>query len=252
MDLNHLRIKEIESVSRYIPSKTHWKAMNRKTHIIGISMGGCAHHDFGYQHITLKDTCVLYFNQKDDYAVETHEKNESYCVHFTTYEPISTDSFCKKVNNFNEIMHLLSHLDHLYKTNHHKDALAMSQLYKLCSLINGYHTEKYTPQDSRILKSKEYIDLHFKEPDCLATAAALSGVTSRRFQDLFKAQYHTTPGNYMSQQKIQTAKHLLEIGGLSVTQVSELCGFSDVYYFSKVFKAITGLTPSEYQRSGNC
>lgn len=247
MDLNHLRIKEIVTVSRLIPDKTHWRAVNRKNHIIGISTGGCALHDFGYQHLTLQDTCVLFFNQKDNYDVKILEKNESYCVHFTTYEPISTNSFCKKLHNPGEVLQLLNSIEHLHKTDLNGDALTLSRLYKLCSLVNNYHTEKYQPRDTRILKSKEYMDLHFKEPDCLEAAASLSELSIRRFRDLFKTQYHITPGNYICQQKIQTAKNLLEIGGLSVTQVSELCSFSDVYYFSKVFKAETGLSPSEFR-----
>ena len=248
MDLSHLRIKEIHHAVRYSPEKTHWQAANRKNHIIGISRGGCALHHFAYQRLTLEDNCVLFFNQKDDYDAEIREKNESFCVHFTTYEPISTDSFCKKINNIADVLNLLTHIEHLYKSGDHNNALTMSHLYKLCHLINGYHTEQYKPKDSRILKSKAYMDLHFKEADCLRTAAALSEITPRRFNDLFKAQFLMTPGNYILQQKIQTAKGLLEIGGLSVTQVSELCGFSDVYYFSKVFKAVTGLTPSEYRK----
>jgi AraC-like DNA-binding protein len=36
-------------------------------------------------------------------------------------------------------------------------------------------------------------------------------------------------------------------GGVSVTEVSELCGFSDIYYFSKTFKKLCGTLPSRWK-----
>ena len=45
---------------------------------------------------------------------------------------------------------------------------------------------------------------------------------------------------------IRLAKNLLSSGQFSVTQTAEHCGFSDVYYFSKVFKKETLCSPSKY------
>ena len=47
--------------------------------------------------------------------------------------------------------------------------------------------------------------------------------------------------------KIEQAKDLLSAGGISITEISELCGFSDVYYFSKTFKQICGMPPSAWK-----
>lgn len=40
---------------------------------------------------------------------------------------------------------------------------------------------------------------------------------------------------------------MLETKSLTVIEVSELCGFSDVYYFSKVFKQVCGISPSKWK-----
>jgi YesN/AraC family two-component response regulator len=47
--------------------------------------------------------------------------------------------------------------------------------------------------------------------------------------------------------KIKEAKALLRSKKMSITEISELCGFSDVYYFSKTFKQICGMPPSAWK-----
>jgi YesN/AraC family two-component response regulator len=47
--------------------------------------------------------------------------------------------------------------------------------------------------------------------------------------------------------KIELAQGLLSVGGITITEISDKCGFSDVYYFSKVFKQFTGKSPSNWK-----
>ena len=90
------------------------------------------------------------------------------------------------------------------------------------------------------------MDLNFRNPDCLHGAVAESGLSSRRFNDLFKTNFKITPNKYITQRKVEYAKCLLETQNITVTKVAALSGFSDVYYFSKVFKQIYGVTPSKW------
>ena len=53
---------------------------------------------------------------------------------------------------------------------------------------------------------------------------------------------------YFSDQKIAVAKHLIRSGTKTFTEISEWLGFSSVNYFSKVFKAKVGITPTEFSR----
>ena len=54
---------------------------------------------------------------------------------------------------------------------------------------------------------------------------------------------------YLNSLRINRALELIGDPDLSVSEISEKCGFSDPYYFSKVFKKITGLTPTEYRKN---
>ncbi|MBR3994676.1 MAG: helix-turn-helix transcriptional regulator [Clostridia bacterium] len=49
--------------------------------------------------------------------------------------------------------------------------------------------------------------------------------------------------------RIQKAKFLLANGVLTITAISEECGFSSLYHFCRIFKEKTGFTPSEYSKN---
>ena len=106
----------------------------------------------------------------------------------------------------------------------------------------------YTRNEERIITAKNYIDLHFKEKDCVAYAAEICGVTKRRFRDIFGLQNGMPPGEYVLGKKIAYAKELFDIGNISVEHAAELSGFCDAYHFSRMFKKMTGVTPGQYKK----
>lgn len=54
---------------------------------------------------------------------------------------------------------------------------------------------------------------------------------------------------YLNKLRIEKAKQLLSTGFYTVTDVASRTGFHDVYYFSKVFKKLTGMSPGKYNQS---
>ena len=51
---------------------------------------------------------------------------------------------------------------------------------------------------------------------------------------------------YFCRLKIEAAKRLIRQGGQNFTEIAHALGFSTIHYFSRRFKAITGMTPSGY------
>ena len=66
---------------------------------------------------------------------------------------------------------------------------------------------------------------------------------------LFIHHLNTTPKQYILEQRLQKAKGLLTDTSLTVTAISENCGFSSIYHFSREFKKKNGITPSQYAES---
>lgn len=247
MDFKKLKIKEIESVVKFTPDKSEFSSKNKSWHIIGIQLSGSALHIFKDRQLVLSENSIYFFNQKDDYDVKVIEKGTAFSVHFSTYEPISTDTFFLKIGSPGEIIRLLEVIESGFMSQSN-ELMLLSRFYKLCSLINTLYEKTFMPKDKRILNAGEYISAHFKDADCLDAAAKICGLSRRRFNDLFKNCFYITPNRYIINLKIGYAKGLLKSGYICVSQAAALCGFSDIYYFSKVFKAETGVSPSEYKR----
>ena len=245
MQFNDLIIKDIVTVVRYNTNMRSWRAKNRNNHIIGIKLAGSALHELGYKKFVLSGNCVYFFNQRDDFDVSVYEPGESFSVHFTTYEEIDNESFCIPINNASEIESLLNKAESAKSAGDNLNLYSL--VYRLCSELWHISCRNYVGKDSRITVAKDYIDSHFNESDCLAHAIADSKITSRRFGDVFKNTVGTTPNRYLVSRRIERAKELLSVGGLSVSDIAEICGFSDVYYFSKVFKTETGVSPSRWK-----
>ena len=70
-----------------------------------------------------------------------------------------------------------------------------------------------------------------------------------QLQKLMKEQFNTGAINYFHQLKIETAKQQIRSGRLNFTQISAGLGYQSVQYFSRQFKNLTGMTPTEYSSS---
>ena len=64
----------------------------------------------------------------------------------------------------------------------------------------------------------------------------------------FKREYGVSPSNYMVSRRIEESKYLLAETDLSLSQISQLLGFSSLSYFSQVFRKTQAVTPMEYRQ----
>lgn len=77
--------------------------------------------------------------------------------------------------------------------------------------------------------------------------AAYYGYNEDYIGKLFKREMSRSISTYINEIRIQKAKELLSHTDLSVQNISELIGFSDVFYFSKKMKTMTGMSPTEWR-----
>ena len=246
MEFQNLKLSEILGTVRFTPTIRRWYSANQ-THIIGIKLSGIAPHDFGYKKMSLDEGCVYFLNQSEPYHVNTAILGESFSVHFTTTEPIDTHSFCIKTENRNEVVSCLEKIESLFLKGKHDNEMYM-HFYRLCVMLDNIRSREYAPKMPKIYDCRDYMDLHFREEKCLEQAALLSDVSRRRFNDLFRITFDTTPARYIIAKKVDYAKSLLVTADLSISDIASLCGFSDVYYFSKAFKTATGKSPSAFKK----
>lgn len=85
----------------------------------------------------------------------------------------------------------------------------------------------------------------YKENLSLAQMAAIAKMPVETFRKRFSAEIGMPPLSYLLFCKIEKAKELLRLHG-SIKQASQAVGITDLYYFSKQFKSIVGVSPSVY------
>lgn len=79
--------------------------------------------------------------------------------------------------------------------------------------------------------------------------SALIGLSTSRFQHLYKEQFGTTILADVIASRITLAKTLLRRSDLSINEVAEKCGYANFTHFMKIFKKKTGITASEYRKN---
>ena len=79
--------------------------------------------------------------------------------------------------------------------------------------------------------------------------AELSHRSLSTFKRDFKHQFNQSPGKWLSRRRVHHAANIIVNSNLSISQVAFESGFEDLSHFSRVFKDIMGVNPSEYKKS---
>lgn len=100
---------------------------------------------------------------------------------------------------------------------------------------------------SGMAEAAAFMENHYMEDISIEQVLEISHYSQRHFIRLFSAAYNTTPQKYLMNIKIRRACALLKDTTLPITEIAMRCGFSDSNYFSRAFKKINGVTPSQYR-----
>jgi two-component system response regulator YesN len=104
---------------------------------------------------------------------------------------------------------------------------------------------------SHIVKMcNDFIEREYERNIGLAEAAEYAGVSNSYLSFIFKQETGVNFNAALAQYRIEKAKKLLAKTSLKIYQVAEKVGFSNPYYFSKVFREISGCTCKEYRNRG--
>lgn len=104
-------------------------------------------------------------------------------------------------------------------------------------------------EDESLKRVASYMEEHLDRPLTLEQICRDNLIGRSQLQKLFHA--HTGGGvmEYFGNLKIQAARRMIREGRLNFTQIAARLGFQSVHYFSRRFRKVTGMSPSEYARS---
>jgi len=95
----------------------------------------------------------------------------------------------------------------------------------------------------------DYLNDKLSENTALPDLAALTGLSEHHLCRAFKVSMGLPPHRYQIARRIARARELLEKSPLSVAEVAEQVGYSDVAYFTRLFRRETGLPPAQWRRA---
>jgi len=115
-----------------------------------------------------------------------------------------------------------------------------------------YH-DRYTQNqhmDTCIADTVLFLDNHYRENTTVAKLATKSGLSLSRFTQKFKQATGMTPIGYITQLRIKEAITLMGVEDMSIKDISNIVGYSNPFYFSRIFKNVIGIPPSKYRFAG--
>lgn len=240
-----------------------WRPKGRIDYQLLYIVSGKAHFYFnGIERIVQAGRMVLIpprVEQKYEYFGE--EKPEVYWVHFTgsdvknilrKYEiPMDDPIFYSGASSvysyiFKEMINELQTCRTGYE-----ELLAM-YLQQIFLLVQRTRQERKPTVTTYIQEEMEYarryFNEHYNEPISIQEYAESRNMSVCYFQRNFKQIVNHTPMQYLLTIRVNNAASLLETTDYSMAEIAAIVGYEDPLYFSRVFRKIKGMSPTEYRK----
>ena len=131
-------------------------------------------------------------------------------------------------------------------------ALALAYFIELIVFLSRIYTQETLDGSTEIIRMAElfaFLQTHLNRPVSIDELSVRSNMSSSTLHRAFHRTVQCSPIDYHLQMRIDNAANLLKHSRMSVSQISEACGFSDSNYFSRQFRKRTGMSPREYKKN---
>lgn len=192
-----------------------------------------------------------------DIEIKTFEEDWTYVViHYHVihaeeeFKSFVNKHFSIEIDNMSEILGIIQQL---LRKNMNPDYFSQFELKVifmnlLQSILNGARNSQYNFTLQQVAKILDYFHTHYDEQVLVSEVADMFDIDRRRIAYLFEKITGLTPIQYLTRYRISKAKELLTVSELTVSEVSEAVGYQDSFYFSRVFKHVTNMSPSQYRK----
>ena len=121
-------------------------------------------------------------------------------------------------------------------------------LYTIACVCNFFEEKSIAKQNADIiLQVKKYIEDNIDDPTLgLKKVSEIFLYNDKYISEKFRRTVRIGFSDYVKNLRLERAVSLIENGAKNVSEISLLCGFTDPFYFSKVFKSKFGMSPKKY------
>ncbi len=234
-----------QRIIRNNPGVTHWlqQAAERGATIAGVGTGCCFLAEAGLLDGKPATTHWYYFDEfaqhypkvklKRDYFIT--QAGEIYCAASVNSLADLTVHFIQKLYSLPIAHHVERHFSHEIRRS-----------YESLRYFEG-NIDKHS--DETVLQAQLWMQDHFSEEVKVSLLAELFDMSTRTFNRRFKAATGKTPLDYLQELRLNTAKELLQTSNLNIGEIAFKVGYTDVSYFSRLFKTHYQTSPHEYRKT---
>ena len=246
MNIDYLRVNKIEIVYKVVTNS--WArpiAHTRLTNGLVFFLSGSIKYDFSGKKIVATTGDLLILPKGSYYSgIKITDEQEFYVIDFETAEGCEFSKFfSKRVERI--FQSLLNHWK--YPTPSSK-LLCISKLYELFAVMLEQTQINIKQIPSVISGILSYINENYNNADLkVSKICNYFNISETHLRRLFYEYINISPIEYIQQTRINYAKKMI-LDNFTIGDTAINCGYSSIYYFSRVFKIITGYTPSEYKK----
>ena len=124
-------------------------------------------------------------------------------------------------------------------------SLFIQFVHEIIGQLDRQHIRVIAPDP--VSQSVRYIEEHYRSPITLELLGELLGCSPRQLLRKFRAERNVSPIDYLIGTRLRKAKELLVSTDAPLKDIAESVGYSDSYYFSRLFKKHMGVSPIHYR-----
>lgn len=252
-------VKDIRHVIKRKPS-TAWnfKGISHPKHyVVALVLSGECLYSFHGRKCPAVEGDIIFFQKNIKHSVQSSSERPWSFIS-TTFDIETTDeeknifsnfSNIFKSNDFSHMTALFTELNHLWIEMHPYYLLKCRALITeiLYIILRQKNVEGFvSPHTHSIKKVLDIIVRNYGKNYTVEELALITNLSYSHFSYLFKIMTGNGVIEYQNQVKINKAKNILLSGESNVTEAAHAVGFNNIYYFSRLFKKVTGVAPSEY------
>jgi AraC-like DNA-binding protein len=228
---------------------------DRPSHGFIYKIEGTSYYMFNQKTIALEKNEMMYVPNHSHYAIRADNGGRYIVVNFSMSSPEPTAEPMKIVfKDHSKVLKLFLQMQYIWVLKNDTDILTIkSILYQIMAEISRQQDEEtyISPvAKEKIAAAIQYLRKHLFDADLrVSDLYEMLDMSSTYFRQLFRQIYSTTPIQYINRERIEQAKALLISGEFqTLEQVAIAVGYADAYYFCKVFKDMTGHTPTTWKQ----
>lgn len=249
-----LDIKSILDVHRGCIPQGKRECRSRHSDCFVLVCTGSADYCFNGEKHTASQGDLIFLSHRSTYTIDISCNNYTFIYVDFFFGADHGETLSNMIYKSERLSGLEQYFEQLYNSkkvgSYADDLYCRALLYLIYTQAARSDITQYISKKRRndLDAITQYMQSNLSDTEMSVKKLALAcGISEVHFRRLFEKIYHTSPSKYLNALRIRRAKELLTEKSYSMAQISEKCGFRNQYYFSKAFKALTTLTPSEYK-----